>query len=90
MFFPNKTCQRGVIQQDAKDKGVEGDTDTEVICITEFRDQMKTLIFLKGKKARTRFTNIVYCFTEKYQENMSDSVYDQSAMLKKKILHDLG
>lgn len=44
----------------------------------------------EGKKARTRFTNIVYCFTEKYQENMSDSVYDQSAMLKKKILHDLG
>lgn len=35
MFFPNKTRQRGVIQQDAKDKGVEGDTDTEVICITE-------------------------------------------------------
>lgn len=50
MFFPNKTRQRGVIQQDAKDKGVEGDTDTEVICITEFRDQMKTLISLKGKK----------------------------------------
>lgn len=50
MFFPNKTCQRGVIQQDAKDKGVEWDTDTEVICITEFRDQMKTLISLKGKK----------------------------------------
>lgn len=24
MFFPNKTRQRGVIQQDAKDKGVEG------------------------------------------------------------------
>lgn len=50
MLFPNKTRQRGVIQHDAKDKGVEWDTDTEVIGITEFRDQMKTLISLKGKK----------------------------------------
>lgn len=46
MFFPNKTRQRGVIQQDAKDKGVEGDTDTEVICITEFRDLQKLFIVL--------------------------------------------
>lgn len=44
MFFPNKTRQREVIQQDAKDKGVEWDTDTEVICIAELRDQTKTLI----------------------------------------------
>lgn len=44
MFFPNKTRQREVIQQDAKDKGVEWVTDTEVIWITELRDQTKTLI----------------------------------------------
>lgn len=50
MFFPNKTRQREVTQQDKGDKGVEWDTDTEVICITESRDQMKTLISLKGKK----------------------------------------